>query len=153
MLHNKLVFTNFCAIFPLGQTMAKICIKIGKLELFAETTNENPETEKRVLEQLPIKGLAQRWGEEIYFQVAFDIALQTGRQECELGEIGFWPDGPAIAIFFGKTPASTGSNPKAYSPCNFFARLSGNIDRQALNAVKDGEKIVVSRGKITPTYT
>lgn len=128
--------------------MHKIRVKIGKLELFAEVTSESSKTAKKVLEQLPIRGKALRWGKEIYFYVPFDIlAPEAGRQDCGQGEIGFWPEGPAIAIFFGKTPASTGSKPKAYSPCNFFARLSGSIDRQALNAVKDGEKIVLSREK------
>ncbi len=96
--------------------MAKICVKIGKLELFAETTKENPETEKRVLEELPVEGKAERWGEEIYFYVGFGIALEHGRLECEPGEIGFWPDSPAIAIFFGKTPVSTGRKPTAFPP-------------------------------------
>ncbi len=127
--------------------MTKICIKIEKLELFAETTKENPETTKKILEQLPIGGLTQRWGEEIYFHVPFDIALESGRQRCEPGEIGFWPDGPAVAIFFGKTPVSTGSKPKAFSPCNFFARLLGRLDIQALNAVRDGKKILISKAE------
>ncbi len=120
--------------------MTKICIKIRNLELFAKLTKECPETAKKFLEQLPISGLAQRWGEEIYFQVSFDIALESGRVECEPDKIGFWPDGPAIAIFFGKIPVSTGSRPKTFSPCNFFARLSGSLNKEALNVVKDGEK-------------
>lgn len=127
--------------------MHKFCLKIGNLRLFLETTLENPKTVEEVLKHFPIKGEAMRWGEEIYFFVPFSLPSEHGRQDCEQGEIGFWPEGPAIAIFFGKTPASTGSKPKAYSPCNFFARLSGSIDRQALNAVKDGEKIVLSREK------
>lgn len=127
--------------------MTKICIKIGKMELLAEITDENPETAKKVLEQLPFEGLAQRWGEEIYFLEPFDVAKENGREECEPGEIGFWPEGPALAIFFGKTPVSTNSKPRAYSPCNFFAKLSGNLDKQALNAVKDSEKVVVSKAK------
>ena len=60
MLHNKVVFTDFCAMYPLGQTIAKICIKIGKLVVFADLTKENPETAKKVLEQLPIEDLVQR---------------------------------------------------------------------------------------------
>ncbi len=132
--------------------MPKLNIKIGSLEVFAETTKECPETVKGVLENLPIKGEAQRWGEEIYFFVPFDIA-QTGkesqREECEPGEIAFWPAGPAIAIFFGKTPVSRGSKPRAYSPCNFFARLM-NIDEKlkvALNSVEDGTEITINKAK------
>ena len=127
--------------------MDKIRVKIGKLEILAEITEENPETAKRVFSQLPIEGTAQRWGEEIYFLVGFDIPLEAGREECEPGEIGFWPGGPALAIFFGKTPVSTGERPKAYSPCNFFARLVGDWSKEALEEVRDGEKIVLSKAK------
>ncbi len=105
------------------------------------------------MDQLPIEGTAQRWGEEIYFLVDFDIALETGRQECEPGEMGFWSGGPGLAIFFGKTPVSTGERPKVYSPCNFFARLVGKWSKEALNEVKDGEKIVLSKAKQGTTST
>ncbi len=127
--------------------MPKLSIKIGSLELPAETTDENPATVKAVLEKLPVKGEAQRWGKEIYFSVQFDIAQEKPRKECEPGEIAFWPEGPAIAIFFGKTPISKGSKPVAYSPCNFFARLTGEIDKAALNAVKEGAEIAIDRVK------
>jgi len=130
--------------------MAKLHIKAGNLEVFAETTDENPDTVKAILEKLPIKGEVQLWGEEIYFYVGFDIA-QTGneskKEECEIGEIGFWASGPAIAIFFGKTPASQGSKPRAASPCNFFANLLQPIDKAALNAVEDGEEITIDKAK------
>ena len=40
--------------------MDKIRVKIRNLEILAEITDENSETAKRVLEQLPIEGTAQR---------------------------------------------------------------------------------------------
>jgi len=125
--------------------MAKISVKIGNLELFAETTSENPKTVEAILERLPIEGETERWGEEIYFLLPFDLFKEVGRDECEPGEIAFWSDGPAIAIFFGKTPMSTSDKPKAFSACNFFARLSKPLDKKALNAVRTGEKIVLSK--------
>ena len=35
-------------------------IKIGALELLAETTEENPNTVKGIVEKLPVKGVVQR---------------------------------------------------------------------------------------------
>lgn len=117
------------------------------MEVLAETTEENPETVKAILKNLPIKGEAQRWGQEIYFFVPFDIAREHQKQECNPGEIAYWPEGPAIAIFFGKTPVSKGDRPRAYSPCNFFARLIGKWDKAALDAVQDGAEIVIDKAK------
>ena len=130
--------------------MARLSIKMGNLEVFAETTEENPGTVKAILESLPVKGEAQRWGEEIYFFVQFDIAREAHkslREECNPGEIGFWPENPALAIFFGKTPISQGSKPRAYSPCAFFARLQEPLDKAALNAVENGSEIVISKAE------
>ncbi|MCX6799198.1 MAG: hypothetical protein NTW59_03830 [Candidatus Diapherotrites archaeon] len=127
--------------------MPKFTIKIGSLHLLAETTRENLATAKAVLGHLPIEGRVERWGEEIYFSVRFDMVEEHARQLCAPGEIGFWPDSPAIAIFFGKTPTSTGSTPKAYSPCNFFAKLLEPWNKAALNAVKSGTKITVGKAK------
>jgi len=127
--------------------MARISIKIGHLEVLADTTEENPGTVKAVLKNLPIKGTAQRWGKEIYFYVPFKIPLEKAREECEEGEIGFWVGNPAIAIFFGKTPVSTSDKPRAYSKCNFFARLLPPIDKEALDAVKEKTEIVIKKQK------
>ena len=130
--------------------MTKLSIKVGDLEVFANTTEENPRTVKAILDNLPVKGEAQRWGEEIYFFVPFDIADEAHkslRPECDPGEIGFWPENPALAIFFGKTPISQGSKPRAYSPCAFFAKLSEPLDKAALNAVEDGSEIIISKAK------
>ena len=127
--------------------MPRIKVKVGDLKLLAETTSENPGTVEGILENLPVQGEAQRWGEEIYFMVRFELPKEHTRQECKPGEIAYWPDGPAIAIFFGKTPVSQGNKPRAYSPCNFFAKLVQPWDKGKLNAVKDGSKIVLSKAK------
>ncbi len=127
--------------------MQKLSIKIGDLEFFAELSNDNKGTVETVLANLPIRGKARRWGEEIYFFVPFGVALEHGKEECGPGEIGFWPEGPAIAIFFGKTPVSTSDKPRAYSPCNFFAKLVEPLDKAALNSVADGAEILIDLAK------
>jgi hypothetical protein len=58
------------------------------------------------------------------------------------GEIAFWPQGPAIAIGFGKTPISKGNETRLASPCNVFAKAVGSV--KVLNKVKTGEKVRVT---------
>ncbi len=86
---------------------------------------------------MPIKSKANRWGEEVYFEVPFHAPLEPdARQDMEPGDVAFWPDGDAIAIFFGPTPISKGNLPRAYSPCNIVGKLEG--DPSGLRRVKDG---------------
>jgi len=64
------------------------------------------------------------------------------RQDMEVGEVAFWPDGDALAIFFGPTPVSVGKKPRAYSPCNLIGRIDGDVS--SLRNITEGTKIRVS---------
>ena len=60
-------------------------------------------TADAVWEALPVEGSARRWGEEIYFDVTLRLPLEKGaRAEVAPGDLGYWPQGPAIALFFGR---------------------------------------------------
>jgi hypothetical protein len=63
----------------------------------------------------------------------------------EIGDVAFWPDGDAIAIFFGRTPASVDDKPRAYSPCNFIGTLEG--DTSALKRVKSGYSLEIAHAR------
>ena len=51
------------------------------------------------------------------------------RADVAVGNLAYWPAGPAFCIFFGPTPVSTGDQPRAYSPVNVFGRVSGDTGK------------------------
>ncbi|MBC7264803.1 MAG: hypothetical protein H5T64_10690 [Chloroflexi bacterium] len=113
-------------------------ISAGDVSLPAEL-NESP-TARRVWDALPIEGVANTWGDEIYFEIPV-LAEQEpdARAEVEVGELGYWPLGRAFCIFFGPTPASTDERPRAYSPVNILGRVTGDATR--FRTVRDGARV------------
>lgn len=100
-------------------------------------------TANSMLECLPLEGRAQRWGDEIFFGIPLDLDLEPGASpDVAVGDLGYWPAGPAFCIFFGPTPASTGDTPRAYSPVNIFGRIEG--DPTALKATPAGAIVRVT---------
>jgi hypothetical protein len=100
-------------------------------------------TAKAVLAALPVTSSVLTWGEEVYFDVPVEAAREkSARAIVTPGEIAYWPDGPAIAIGFGRTPISQGDETRLASPCNVFARALGDV--KALAAVAAGTMVTVS---------
>jgi uncharacterized protein len=100
-------------------------------------------TAKAIMAALPVTSSALTWGEEVYFDVPVEVAREkAARAIVTPGEIAYWPDGPAIAIGFGRTPISHGDETRLASPCNVFARALGDV--KTLGAVKAGTKVKVS---------
>jgi hypothetical protein len=104
---------------------------------------ENTRTTSDLVSKLPFSATANRWGDEVYFDGPFHSPLEPdARAEMTVGEVAFWPEGDAIALFFGPTPVSTGSEPRAYSPCNILGRIDG--DASVLAEVRQGQALRVS---------
>jgi len=121
--------------------MTEILIKVEGISLKAELA-DTP-TAKAVLKALPLEGNANVWGEEIYFGIPLELEQESdAREEVEVGTLAYWPAGPALCIFFGRTPVSTGDKPKAYSAVNVFGQISE--DSTVLKKVPDGAKIQIS---------
>lgn len=121
--------------------MAKIMIDVDNLTVSADL--KNTPTARKILKILPIEGYANVWGEEIYFDIPLQAELEPdAREEVEIGDLGYWPAGPAFCIFFGPTPVSRDDQPRAYSPVNVFGHVSG--DAKKLKTVTAGAKISVT---------
>lgn len=99
--------------------------KIGQIRAKL-LTDKNPETCKAIWENLPFELNLSRWGEELYGEIPVSIDKENSQVDCEVGDIGYWPDGKGFCIFFGPTPASKNDKPKAASPVNIFAKIEGD---------------------------
>ena len=108
--------------------MAAIRIVTGKVEMTA-TLNES-ESAKTLYDALPIEGTANRWGDEIYFDIGLSMPEENRPAEVAPGGIAYWPPGTAFCLFFGQTP---------YSPVNLLGALDG--DPQDFARVQSGEKV------------
>ena len=102
-------------------------------------------TAEFILKKLPISGKISTWGEEIYFDTPLkEVKLEKDAKDVmKLGEIAFWNDGNAIAIGFGRTPASTRDEIRLVSPCNVWADAIDPKDLLKLREAKSGDKIEV----------
>jgi len=115
-----------------------ITIIVSSMEIPAEL-NDSP-TAELIWNHLPIEGLANTWGQEIYFSIPIKTDLEPGaRDEMERGELGYWPPGEAFCVFFGRTPMSQGEECRAASPVNPVGRILG--DPEFFKSVQGGAKV------------
>ncbi len=119
----------------------KIKIISNDIEAVAELNNTN--TARKIYNLLPIESRALRWGDEIYFYIDVKIDKENPKEEVEVGDIAYWLEGPAICLFFGRTPASISEKPRAASPVNVFGRIISGMEN--LRDVKNNAKIKVEK--------
>jgi uncharacterized protein len=111
----------------MSQGMSKrIKIRIGDSVVQGEL-NESP-TATLIWEALPIEGEGNRWGDEIYFAIPVEAGLDdAAREVVERGDLGYWPQGHALCIFFGPTPVSQGDEIRPASPVNLVGKIRGDL--------------------------
>lgn len=122
--------------------MGKIRIIIGDMLIDAELFDT--ETAKAIIAALPIEARPNEWGDEFYFEVPVKKSLdETATSKVRVGDIGYWPPGNAIAIFFGPTPASSGPEPVPASDVNLVGRVTGDVD--VLKRAKGASRIRIEK--------
>lgn len=122
--------------------MVTIIIEVEDISMEAELL-DTP-TARQIGESLPLEGSVNVWGDEIYFDISLTIEQEPGAsQDVAVGDLGYWPAGPAFCIFFGPTPVSTNDQPRAYSPVNVFGRVLDNP--QIFKSVSSGAIIKITR--------
>jgi uncharacterized protein len=86
----------------------KIRINIKDISLGAELAETA--CARAIVDALPIEARPNEWGDEFYFTVPVVAGLdETATATVKVGDIGYWPPGKALAVFFGPTPMSSGA--------------------------------------------
>lgn len=102
-------------------------IKINIEDIVLDAELFDTECAKAIANMLPIETRPNEWGDEFYFEVPVKIALdETATTKVKIGDIGYWPSGSALAIFFGKTPMSSGADPVPASEVNLVGKIIGD---------------------------
>lgn len=84
------------------------------------------EAAEKIYGVLPWEGPFQTWGDEIYFEIPLTLPSdETATTRVRIGDIGYWPRGSALAIFFGPTPISTGKDPLPIEPVLPIGKIMG----------------------------
>lgn len=107
--------------------MRRIVFEIGD-ERFAAQLADTP-TADAIWDSLPIEAGFNTWGDEIYFDTAVTADPDDTRPTVELGDVGYWPPGRALCLFYGATPASGPGEIRPASPVAVVGRLEGDPRR------------------------
>ncbi|MFO7919026.1 MAG: cyclophilin-like fold protein [Anaerolineae bacterium] len=123
--------------------MRKIRIIAGDVSVTGSLNDTR--TADEIWDALPIEASVSTWGEEIYFGIPVHLSEEDGQSVVEEGDLGYWPPGHAFCIFFGKTPASRGSEIRPASPVNVFGQVDG--DATVFSDVPAGTQITVEKAE------
>lgn len=106
--------------------MSRIRISAGGVTLHARL-RDTP-TARAIAGVLPFDSRAQRWGEEVYFSAPVQLVREPdARDVVEPGEIAYWVEGNAVAIGFGPTPISHGTEIRLAAATNVFADAEEDV--------------------------
>jgi len=121
----------------------RILIRAGQVQVRAELNDSR--TAEAIWQSLPLSAAGNTWGDEIYFAIPVTLDEEDARAVVALGDLGYWPPGRALCMFFGPTPVSRGKEIRPASPVNVFGHMMG--DPTLLRQVQDGETVTVERGQ------
>ncbi len=116
----------------------RIRITVGGLQLDAEL--KSTKTAGEVYAALPVQAAINTWGEEFYFKLpGVRDYRETATTQVKVGDVAYWGAGQVLAIFFGRTPMSMGSDPVPADRVNVIGRILG--DASQLRRVMDQSTI------------
>jgi len=118
----------------------RILFKAESAEFEAEF-NDCPAA-KVISGKLPIRSRVNTWGDEIYFDIGIACPRRGETTSVKAGDVGYWPQGQCLCVFFGPTPASSGPDPVPASAVVIVGRTNAPAD--LLKSIRDGEYISVS---------
>jgi hypothetical protein len=120
----------------------QIKITIGEVTVYAEFLDTA--CAQAIAKSLPIEARPNVWGDEFYCTIQVNMPLdETATTRIAVGDIGFWPPGNALAIFFGPTPMSSGPDPVPASDVNMVGKIIG--DATSLRKAKGASMIRIDR--------
>ncbi len=90
------------------------------------------------------RSASQTWGDEIYFRTGLEAREDDAREVVEFGDVGYWPPGQGLCLFFGPTPMSRGDEIRPASPVNVLGKIEG--DAAVLKSVGPGAGVTVEQG-------
>ena len=122
----------------------RLMFKSGNVECEIELLEEvAPITVAEISKSLPIRSVANRWGDEIYFTTGIEVDVEENSMDAvELGDVAYWIPGKAICLFFGKTPISD-DRIRPASAVNVIGRIVGDLE--SLKKVNDGDAVLLDR--------
>ena len=94
-----------------------------------------PRSERHSFRHCPMEGIANLWGEEVYFNVPLQMDNENPSPSAVAGDICYWSPGPAFCVFFGKT--------QPYSAVNHIGKVTEGL--KILKSVTAGDQIVLRR--------
>ncbi|HXH85028.1 MAG TPA: cyclophilin-like fold protein [Candidatus Tectomicrobia bacterium] len=117
-------------------------IRIVAGDVVARGVLNDGRTATAIWEALPLEMKAQTWGDEVYGDIGITAAAEQPRATVAMGDLGYWPPGRALCIFFGPTPASRGDEIRPASPVDVVGRVE---DAPAFRRVRDGARVRIER--------
>lgn len=106
----------------------RIRITVGGIQLDAEL--KSTKTAGEVYAALPVQAAINTWGEEFYFKLAgVKDYRETATTQLKVGDVAYWGAGQVLAIFFGRTPMSMGSDPVPADRVNVIGRILGDASQ------------------------
>ncbi|MBM4136818.1 MAG: hypothetical protein FJ241_08310 [Nitrospira sp.] len=119
-------------------------IKITVKNIVLDAELFDTKTAQAIADALPVETMPNEWGDEFYFEIPVKMPLDdTATTKVKVGDIGYWPPGNALAIFFGPTPMSRGTEPVPASEVNLVGKIIG--DATLLKKAKGAAKIRIEK--------